>query len=95
VSATGRLRRIAGWQWPAGFPLVQFPNPPLGVALLASATAAVTHGDAHRAARALFYLALGVWAYEEAWHGENWFRRLLGAGFSVYLVIDLARSLHA
>ena len=88
------LRRIAAWSWPSGFPIVQFPNPPLALALLASATAGLTGGEAHRALRAVFYLALGVWAYEEARRGENWFRRSLGTGVSIYLVVTLASALH-
>lgn len=87
------LRRIAAWSWPRAFPIVQFPNPPLGLALLASLAAGYTHGEAHRWLRAIFYLALGVWAYEEARHGVNWFRRALGAGFLIYLTVALAGEL--
>jgi len=81
------------WSWPRGFPLVQFPNPPLAVALLASIAAQLTRGAGHRALTALFYSALSVWAYEEARHGANWFRRLLGLGFAVYIVVSLAGAL--
>jgi hypothetical protein len=90
-----RVRRVARWQWPARFPLVQFPNPPLLVALAASAATPLAHGAAHRAARSLFFLSLGVWAYEEARHGDNWFRRLLGLGFCAYLIADLANALRS
>jgi hypothetical protein len=81
--------------WPPGFAVVQFPNPPLIAALLASVAGRLTHGTTHRAALAVFYPALGIWAYEEAVHGENWFRRLLGLGFGIYIVADLAGALHA
>jgi hypothetical protein len=73
---------------------VQFPNAPLAVALLASLTGSLTHGRAHNYATAIFYIALGIWAYEEARHGANWFRRLLGLGFSIYIVVQLARALN-
>lgn len=81
------------WEWPAGFAIVQFPNPPLIVALLAGVAGRFTEGAGHRLALAVFYLALGLWAYEEARHGDNWFRRLLGLGFSIYIVFSLGRAL--
>lgn len=43
----------------------------------------------------VFYVALSVWAYEEARHGDNWFRRLLGLGFSIYIIVSLAQALPA
>jgi|CZKG01.1.fsa_nt_gi hypothetical protein len=92
-STVARVSRVMRWSWPRGFPLVQFPNPPLAAALLASITAQVTRGGVHRALIALFYSALSVWAYEEARHGVNWFRRLLGLGFAVYVVLSLAGAL--
>ncbi len=85
--------RIARWSWPAEFPIVQFPNPPLLVALAASLAANLTGGQAHRLCSALFYLSLSAWAYEEARRGENWFRRLLGVGFAAYILVSLASSL--
>jgi hypothetical protein len=95
-SAIGsRLRRIARWSWPQGFPIVQFPNPPLALALLASIAAGFTEDTAHRSQRAVFYLALGVWAYDEARDGDNWFRRALGTGFSIYLIVSLAAALRS
>ena len=88
------MRRLARSSWPSDFALVQFPNPPLIVALLASVAGHFTHGTGHRLVLAVFYAALSVWAYEEARHGDNWFRRLLGVGFSIYIVLSLARALH-
>lgn len=87
------IRHVTRWKWPARFAVVQFPNPPLIVALLASAAGHFTSGTGHRLALAVFYLALGLWAYEEVRHGENWFRVLLGLGFSVYIVVSLTRAL--
>lgn len=89
------MRRLAHWSWPPGFAVVQFPNPPLMVALAASVVGRLTHGTGHRLALSVFYVALSVWAYEEARHGDNWFRRLLGLGFSLYIVVSLARGLRA
>jgi hypothetical protein len=89
------MRRLAQSGWPSGFVVVQFPNPPLIVALLASGAGHFTHGTGHRVALSVFSVALSVWAYEEAVRGENWFRRLLGVGFSVYIVVNLTQALHA
>jgi hypothetical protein len=89
------MQRLARWQWPARFPLVQFPNPPLLLALLADLGARITSGTGHRWLLALFYASLSVWAYEEARHGENWFRRALGAGFAFYILLTLSRSLRS
>lgn len=89
------MRRLTSWGWPPDFAIVQFPNPPLILALLASVLGHLTHGTAHRVALSIFYLALSAWAYEEARYGANWFRHLLGLGFSVYIIISLARALHA
>jgi hypothetical protein len=89
------VQRLMRTGWPSRFPIVQFPNPPLLVALLASAAGHLTHGAGRRFVLAVFYVALSIWAYEEARHGDNWFRRLLGLGFSVYIVLDLTKALHA
>jgi hypothetical protein len=87
--------RLMRWSWPRGFAVVQFPNPPLIAALSASLIGDLTSGTAHRLASAVFYLALGVWAYEEALHGDNWLRHLLGLGFCVYVIVSLTQALHA
>jgi hypothetical protein len=89
------MRRLTHRSWPPGFALVQFPNPPLMVALVASVVGRFTHGTGHRLVLSVFYVALSVWAYEEARHGDNWFRRSLGLGFSLYIVVSLARALRA
>jgi hypothetical protein len=79
--------------WPADFPIVQFPNPPLIVALLADLAGRLTSGKAHSYALAVFYIALAIWAYEELRRGDNWFRRTLGVAFSIYIFVQLARAL--
>jgi hypothetical protein len=76
--------------WPARFPLVQFPNAPLLVALAAWLVAALTDGSVHDYARAAFYVGLSAWAWMELADGANWARRLLGAAALVYVVIKLA-----
>ncbi len=86
-------QRIARWQWPREFPIAQFPNAPLIVALAASGAAKLTQGTAHRAFRSVFYVALTIWAYEELAHGDNWFRRLVGAGGLAYIVATVAGEL--
>jgi hypothetical protein len=87
------LRGLTHKGWPADFPIVQFPNPPLIVALLASLAGRYTHGREHAYASAIFYIALAIWAYEEARRGDNWFRRLLGCAFLIYIVVELEQSL--
>jgi hypothetical protein len=79
--------------WPRRFPIVQFPNPPLLLALAGSGFAAVTDGTARDVGRAVFALGLAVWALEEAVCGVNWFRRLLGVGVLVWIVAGLASEL--
>jgi hypothetical protein len=89
------IARVMGAGWPARFPIVQFPNPPLILALLADLAGRVVDGTPHRAALAVYYIALGVWAYEEAIRGENWFRRVLGVGIGALLLVSLTDAVHA
>jgi hypothetical protein len=79
--------------WPRSFPIAQFPNPPLLLAFAGWVLAAVTSGSAHDAGRAVFTLCLGVWAWEEATAGVNWFRRLIGVGAFAWIVVALAGKL--
>ena len=79
--------------WPRGFPIAQFPNPPLLFALAGWGLAAVAGGTAHDVGRAVFTLGLAVWALEEAVGGVNWFRRVLGVGVLVWIVAGLASEL--
>jgi hypothetical protein len=77
-----------------GYTVGQFPNPPLWVALAALAIALLTDeaSAVNDVARAVFYVALTVWAYEEAGRGVNSFRRALGAVALVLIVIAVARA---
>jgi hypothetical protein len=72
---------------------VQFPNAPLIVAFLTGQAAVRTHGASHACAAAISYLAMGIWAYEELFHGVNWFRHLLGLGYAISTAAHLALAL--
>lgn len=77
-----------------GYTVAQFPNAPLIVALAAAAIGWVASGGSalHDAARAVLYVALTVWAWEEAARGVNGFRRLLGVAGLAYVAVALARA---
>ncbi len=79
--------------WPASRPLVQVPNAPLLVAFAAWIVGALTTGAVHDAARATFYLGLGIWAWLELTAGANGVRRVLGAGGLAFVVVRLAQAL--
>ena len=79
--------------WPPQFPLAQAPNAPLLVALAGWVVAALTDGDVHDVARAVFYVGLAVWAWLELVDGVNWFRRLLGAAGLIVVVAAIAAAL--
>jgi hypothetical protein len=81
--------------FPRRFPVVQFPSLPLIVALLAGAAGNFLNGAAHAYTASISDLALTIWAYEELAHGINWFRRLLGLAFVIYLIVRVAHALHA
>jgi hypothetical protein len=88
---TAELWRRGQVGWPRRFPIAQFPNPPLLVAIAGWAVAVVTGGAAHEAGRTVFYLGLAVWAWEEATDGINWLRRLIGAGALIWLAVRLVK----
>jgi len=81
--------------WPARFPVAQFPNAPLRVALVGRAIAVMTDGSVHAYARAAFYAGLAAWATEELVSGLNWVRRALGAAGLIYVVNKVAAALRA
>jgi hypothetical protein len=90
---TGELWRRGQLGWPRRFPIAQFPNPPLLLAVAGWGLAAASSGKAHDVGRAVFTLGLAVWAWEEMVGGVNWFRRLLGTGALVWIVASLAGEL--
>jgi hypothetical protein len=87
-------KRLTGLSFPRRFPIVQFPNLPLIVAVLAGAAGKFLDGSAHSYAASVSYLAMTIWAYEELVHGVNWFRRLLGLAYVILLVVRVAGALH-
>jgi hypothetical protein len=97
----GRAHRADRILWltkigfPRGFPIVQFPNAPLIVALVAGRVARVLRDAPHAYLASLSYLAMTVWAYDELIRGVNWFRRLLGLAFAIILIIRVAHAMHS
>ena len=77
-----------------GYTVGQFPNPPLWVALAAVLVAWLSDdgGVLDDLARAISYVAFTVWAYEEAANGVNGFRKALGVGALVLIVVAVARA---
>lgn len=78
-----------------GYTVGQFPNPPLWAAFAALLGAIVTAdgSTANDVARAVFYVALTVWAYEELANGVNGFRKALGAAVLVLVVVAVASAI--
>lgn len=79
--------------WPRGFPIVQFPNPPLILAFAGWAVAAISSGTVHDIGRWIFTIGLAIWAWQETTGGVNWFRRLLGVAGLVWVLITLVGEL--
>jgi hypothetical protein len=76
-----------------GITVAQFPNPPLIVALLAALVSwLVGDGSIYEVARAIFYVSLTVWAWEEASRGVNGFRKALGVGGLIFVVVGLTTA---
>lgn len=77
-----------------GYTVGQSPNRPLWVAFAALLVSLLAdHGTVNDAARAVLYVALTIWAYEEAARGVNLFRRALGVAALVLIVVALARAI--
>jgi hypothetical protein len=79
--------------WPKRFPIVQFPNAPLWLALAGALVARLVNGDVHAYARGVFYVGLSAWAWLELTDGDNWFRRLLGLVGLAYVTLKVGDSL--
>ncbi|HEX3803372.1 MAG TPA: hypothetical protein VHV75_11080 [Solirubrobacteraceae bacterium] len=86
-------RYVRDFSFPRRFPVIQFPNAPLIIAFAGGQLAALLHGVSSDDARAISYLAMTVWAYEELAHGVNWFRHLLGLAYVVSTAFHLSRAL--
>jgi hypothetical protein len=76
-------KRLTGLSFPRRFPIVQFPNLPLIVAVLVGEARKLPDGSAHSYPASVSYLAMTIWAYEELVHGINWFRRLPGLAYVI------------
>jgi hypothetical protein len=87
------FRRVTQFGWPQRFPIVQFPNGPLITAFVSGLIASTLQGAGHADARAVSYLAMTIWAYEELVHGVNWFRNLLGLAYVISTGVHLALAL--
>jgi hypothetical protein len=83
-------KRLTSTGWPRSFPVAQFPNPPLLLALAGWLLARFSSGSAYSAGRGVFYVGLSIWAWEELTAGVNWFRRLIGLGGLGWIVSQLA-----
>jgi hypothetical protein len=77
-----------------GYVVAQFPNLPLLVALAAQLASMFLEDGTTAAdvASAVFYVALTVWAYEEAAGGVNHFRRGLGVAGLLFVVIGVTQG---
>jgi hypothetical protein len=73
----------------------QFPNLPLWAALGALVVSGLASGGStlDDVARAVFFVALGAWAYLEASQGVNGFRRALGVVVLALVVVGVARAI--
>jgi hypothetical protein len=78
-----------------GYTVAQFPNVPLGAALVALVASWIlsSGSTAHAFARAVFYVGLGVWAWLELSDGVNGFRKVLGAAGLAWVLISLSGDL--
>jgi hypothetical protein len=76
---------------PRQFPIFQFPNPPLIVAILAGVIGRTARGPLSRKATLLSRLALLLWSAEEMATGVNWFRRSLGTVGGIYALAMMKR----
>ena len=95
LSAWLAYKRLTELGFPRRFPIVQFPNLPLIIALLAAEAGTFIDGPGHRYAMAVAYLATAIWASEELVQGVNWFRHLLGLVVAIVLSVRVAGAVHA
>jgi hypothetical protein len=86
-------KRLRALSWPRQYPIAQFPNPPLIIALVAFALRWITPESWTNALSAIGYVFLGVWAYLELTEGVNAFRRVLGAAGLAYIIVALVQRM--
>lgn len=95
-SARGGLafyRELTQIGFPAQYPLAQFPNPPLMLAILASVVGWFVDGAAQDYVTAVGFVGISVWAWLELTAGVNLFRRILGLAVLVNTVVGIAARL--
>ena len=73
--------------WPSGYVILQVPNAPLAISVAASLAARLTGGVVGRFTSAISLFAFGIWAFGEATRGVNAFRRLVGLGFLIDVLV--------
>lgn len=76
--------------WPAAYPLVQFPNAPLIVAIVASLASRPAGGDLAAVLTAIVRVGVAIWAYEEVVRGDNVVRRIFGVAGLTYVVVAVS-----
>jgi hypothetical protein len=77
-----------------GYTVGQAPNAPILVAFAALVLGwLVDSGTVHDVARAVFYVAITIWAYEEAVNGVNGFRKGIGIVGLILIVVSIAGSI--
>jgi hypothetical protein len=86
-SALESFYRRAKHGYPASYPIIQFPNLPLIVALGALVVSALTDGTVNDVAQVVFYVAIAWWAFLELTEPVNLFRRVLGGAVLVYVLV--------
>jgi hypothetical protein len=88
-------RRLRGMSWPADYPIAQFPNPPLIIALVALGARYLATGAAADVLAAIGYVFIAIWAYLELTAGVNMFRRAIGLAGLAYIVVIIAQRFGA
>lgn len=81
--------------WPASYPIVQFPNAPLIVAVAGLLVAMTVSGSLSGYGQAVFYAAAAVWAWLELTDGVNLPRRVLGAAGLAFVVAKVGAAFGA
>ncbi len=89
AAVVASYRDLSKLGWPKRYPLVQWPNPPLIVALLASVVGWFVSGDVQDYVTAIGIIGITVWAWEEAVDGVNLFRHALGLVVLINTIIGL------
>lgn len=81
--------------WPTSYPIAQFPNAPLLIAIAAWVARRLTDAGtaANDWATATFFVSLAAFAWWELTDGVNGFRRVMGGAVLAFAVVSLAGEL--